>query len=172
MDTLDCILSRRSVRAFENKKVSPVCIEKMIEHARFSPSWANTKTARYTCVTDDGVKAAIAQHCYSNNINIVLNAPHLMIVSAVAGRSGQGSINHTPKEWLMFDSGAAAQTFCLAAWEMGVATIIMGGFKPDISQLIDLPPDEELVALIPFGYPAETPKAPRRKEVGEILRTI
>ena len=74
------------------------------------------------------------------------------------------------ESWLMFDAGAAAQTFCLAAWEHGVGSVIMGIFDPDqVAALLHIPENETVVALIPIGYPAEEPNAPKRKPVEELL---
>ena len=36
-------------------------------------------------------------------------------------------------------------------------------------QLLQLPEDREVIALIPIGYPAEEPAAPRRKPVEDLL---
>lgn len=70
----------------------------------------------------------------------------------------------------MFDAGLAAQTFCLAAHELGLGTVIMGVFdEAGISRLLALPPERELAALIAVGYPAEAPAAPRRKPVTELI---
>ena len=78
----------------------------------------------------------------------------------------------TKKEdrWQMFDVGICAQTFCLAAKEQGLGTVIMGIFDEDgISHLLHIPEDQELAALIAVGYPAIEPEAPRRKAVEELL---
>jgi nitroreductase len=70
----------------------------------------------------------------------------------------------------MYDAGVASQTFCLAAHEAGLGTVIMGIFdRPEIEQYLELDKDRELVALIPIGYPAEEPAAPRRKPVTDLL---
>ena len=70
----------------------------------------------------------------------------------------------------MFDAGVASQTFCLAAHEQGIGSVIMGIFDQDtIESLLQLPEDRELVALIPIGYPAESPAAPKRKTVEDLL---
>ena len=65
----------------------------------------------------------------------------------------------------------AAQTFCLAAWEYGVGSVIMGIFDAEkVAELLQLPEDEEAVALIAIGYPDETPNAPKRKTVEELVQ--
>ena len=41
-----------------------------------------------------------------------------------------------------------------------------------ITKALDLPDEEEIVALIALGYPDEQPVMPRRKELGVILKTL
>ena len=60
--------------------------------------------------------------------------------------------------------------FCLAAHEQGLGTVIMGIFDlEEAAALLEIPEGRELVALIPIGYPAESPTAPRRKTVEDLL---
>ena len=70
----------------------------------------------------------------------------------------------------MFDAGIAGEAFCLAAYEQGLGTVIMGLFdEAEAAKVLDLPEGRELVALIPIGYPAESPAAPKRKTVEDLL---
>ena len=179
MDALECILNRRSVRRFRPDKLPRELVEQIIGCARFSPSWANTKTARYFFVEDDETRLRIASCCTEHNRVIVEGAPNLFVLTAVTGRSGierDGSVpyvTHSPSEWLMFDSGLAAQTLCLAAEALGVGTLIMGGYDlTSIAAQLPIPENEVLIAVIAAGYPDETPAAPKRKEVGELLRVL
>ena len=93
----------------------------------------------------------------------------LIAVTALKGRSGvekDGSFT-TKREasWLMFDAGCAVQTLCLAAYEKGLGTVIMGIFDDSLSEYLKIPEDRELVCLVCMGYPAQSPEAPRRKSV-------
>ena len=98
----------------------------------------------------------------------------LVVVTYVKNRSGyerDGSFS-TPKEdrWQMFDAGIATECFCLAAYEKGLGTVIMGIFDEDIvASSIELPDDREVACLIPIGYPDEAPAAPKRKDVSDLL---
>ena len=38
-----------------------------------------------------------------------------------------------------------------------------------VAELLNIPENEVVVALVPIGYPDEEPKAPKRKEVAELL---
>jgi nitroreductase len=70
----------------------------------------------------------------------------------------------------MFDAGIAAEAFCLAAYEKGLGSVIMGIFDEDkAASLLELPDSQELAALIPVGYPDEEPICPRRKPVADLL---
>ncbi|MBR6628183.1 MAG: nitroreductase family protein, partial [Lachnospiraceae bacterium] len=72
--------------------------------------------------------------------------------------------------WQMYDAGVASEAFCLAAYEQGLGTVIMGIFDQEaITSLLELPEDRELVALIAIGHPAEEPVAPKRKTVEDLL---
>lgn len=92
----------------------------------------------------------------------------------ITGRSGyerDGSFS-TPKgdRWQMYDAGIASEAFCLAAHEEGLGTVILGLFdEEEAAKLLNLPEGRQLAALIPVGYPAEAPAAPRRKTVEELL---
>ncbi len=111
---------------------------------------------------------------YPPNGQIISNAPMVIAVTIVKGRCGferDGSFS-TPRgdSWQMFDAGIASEAFCLAAYEQGLGTVILGLFdEAEASRLLNIPEERELVALIPIGYPAQTPAAPRRKVVEELL---
>ena len=101
----------------------------------------------------------------------------MLLLTFVEGRSGydrDGSYS-TKKEdqWQMFDAGIAAQTFCLAAHEKGLGTVIMGYFdEEEIKKVVEIPEGQTLAALIPIGYPDIDPDAPPRKDASKLLTFI
>ena len=177
MNTLECIRKRRSVRKFQDKKVDRAVIEDIVADAAFAPSWKNTQCARYHVVEDRAALQKIADEYtlgFAYNTGTIAHAPQVVVLTALRGRSGMekdGSASTAKGEsWLMFDAGIAAQTFCLAAAERGVGSVIMGIFDAEkVAELLHIPENETVVCLIPIGYPDETPIAPRRKAVRELL---
>ena len=176
MTANECIRGRRSIRQFKDTPVSREVLENIVETASYAPSWKHTQITRYIAV-EGSLKDRIADECtsaYAKNGEIIKNAPLLVAVTFIKNRSGferDGSFS-TPKEggWQMFDAGIATEAFCLAAYEQGLGTVILGIFdEAKAASLLDIPEDRELVALIPVGYPAEEPVAPRRKPVEELL---
>lgn len=175
MTANECITGRRSIRKFTNQPVSHDLIEKIVTTASYAPSWKNTQITRYIAV--EGEKKTALAKCtsiYPGNGAIMEQAPMVIAVTALKGRSGyerDGSFS-TPKGtgWQMYDAGVASEAFCLAAYEQGLGTVIMGLFdEADAAEVLGLPEDRELVALISIGYPAESPAAPKRKTVEDLL---
>lgn len=176
MTAKECIMGRRSIRQFTEQAISEDVLAEIVEEASFAPSWKHTQITRYIAVTG-AIKERIASECtdtHPNNGKIISSAPMLIAVTIIKNRSGyerDGSFS-TPKGsgWQMFDAGIASQTFCLAAYEKGIGSVILGIFdEAKASAILEIPEDRELIALIPIGYPAEEPVAPKRKPVTDLL---
>lgn len=176
MNTVDCIKNRRSIRKFTPDPVDHSVIENIVSAASFSPSWKNTQITRYIAIEDSSLLGKIAKDFTpSYNSDIISQAPVLIAVTFLKGRCGferDGSYTTAKKDrWQMFDVGVACQTFCLAAHEYGLGTVIMGVFdESGISTLLDIPKEQELAALIALGHPDIQPPAPKRKTVEDLLQ--
>lgn len=174
MNTQDCILTRRSVRKFTDQPVAPQTIEQIISLAAFAPSWKNTQISRYLAVTEQADREQICKYVPDYNARIIAQCPVLLAQTFVKGRSGyerDGSFStDRGAGWQYYDCGVAAQTLCLAAHDMGLGTVIMGVFdRQALQEYLQIPEDQELMALIALGYPNETPITPRRKDVQTLL---
>ncbi len=175
MTAKECIKGRRSIRTFSEEPVSHDLIAEVVETASYAPSWKHTQIVRYIAVEGElKDKIAACTSAYARNGEIIAAAPMVMVVTIIKGRSGferDGSFStHRGEGWQMFDAGVASEAFCLAAHEKGLGTVIMGIFDDDkVAELLELPEGRDVIALIPVGYPAETPTAPRRKPVEEMV---
>ena len=175
MTAKECIKGRRSIRVFTQEPISHELIADIVETASCAPSWKHTQIVRYIAVEGE-LKDKIAQctSAYARNGEIIAAAPMVIVVTIIKGRSGferdDSFSTHRGEGWQMFDAGIASEAFCLAAYEKGLGTVIMGIFDDDkVAELLDIPEGRDVVALIPVGYPAETPVAPRRKSVEEMV---
>lgn len=177
METKDCIVGRRSIRKYLDKKITPEQLEEVISLAAYAPSWKNTQVTRYHGIFDEELKAKIADECVLDfvfNQKVINRAPALVVVTYKHGisgyeKSGEESTSKGDK-WEVFDAGIATQTFSLAAHELGYGTVIMGIFdEKKIAEVLELPKDEIVAALVPIGYSEKEPVAPPRKEVSELL---
>lgn len=178
MEAKDCILTRRSVRKFLDKPVDHETLEQVISLAAYAPSWKNSQISRYIAIEDRAVLDTICRDFLpEHNANIVSGAPLLVAQTFVKNRCGyerDGTFTTQRKDgWQYFDCGIAAQTFCLAAHDAGLGTVIMGIFPHvELGRFLQLPEDQELMALIAVGYPDLEPVAPPRKDVDTLLRYL
>ncbi|MDO4270820.1 MAG: nitroreductase family protein [Eubacteriales bacterium] len=177
METLECIKTRRSVRKFTEQPVTENELRQAVAAAAYAPSWKNTQIARYIVVTDPEKKQRLADECmlgFAFNQKTASRAPALIVLTMRTGRSGferDGSFS-TPQgaHWQSFDAGIAAQTFCLAAHELGLGTVIMGIYdERKVAAVVGVPEGQTVAALIAVGHPAEEPAAPKRKDVDELV---
>ncbi|QSX06346.1 nitroreductase family protein [Sedimentibacter sp. zth1] len=180
MDAKLMITGRRSVRKFKDEIVSHDTIKKIVKLATYSPTWKNSQTVRYTIVEDKKTLKKIADEAvldFKANGNVIKGAAGLAVLSTVTGRCGyerDGSFTTSKEDrWEMFDAGVTTQTFCLAAHEAGIGTVIIGVFdESKLSKIIELPAGQTVSVIIAYGAIIENPPMPRRKELDEVLKFL
>lgn len=176
MDVLEAIRTRRSIRRYEPRPVDRETLEQVLEAGRWAPSWANTQCTRYTVVTDPVLKAALVDTFSERNParRGALEAPVLLAVSArrhLAGYKLGQAVTDKGDGWTLFDAALAIQNLTLAAHALGLGTVQVGYFDAaKAADLVGLPEDEEMVELIPLGWPAHDPGAPARLLLDELVR--
>ena len=95
----------------------------------------------------------------------------LCIVKGLSGYEPDGSFS-TKKgtHWQSFDAGVAAAHFCLAANALKFGTLIMGRYEEDkVKEILSLPEEYDVSALIAIGHPAVIPAASERKPLSDVL---
>jgi nitroreductase len=174
MDLMEAIKERRSIRKYKPDPVSEAALQKVLEAVRWSPSWANTQCWELILVKDPNVKSELADTLTTTNParSSMTEAPLVVVLCGKKGVSGfkKGEATTVKGDWLMFDTGIAMQSLCLAAHALGLGTVIIGLFDHKKAEaILGLPQNVEVVAMTPLGYPAAPGGAPKRKEVSEFV---
>ena len=160
MSLVDVILSRRSIRRYEKKKVPEEVLEKILEVGRQAPSADNMQPWHFIVVTDQDLKERLS----TGKWNAFIKESAFTIVGCgyIGGPYGQ--------EWSTIDTTIAMQNMVVAAWSLKVGSCWIGDFKEDkVKQLLNIPDNWKVVALITFGYPAEKPHPKRKKPIEKIV---
>lgn len=174
-DLMEVIQGRRSIRRYQEKEVPDDILNKLLEAARWAPSWANTQCWEIIVVKDRSIKEKIQEKVPSRNPSslAIVNAPVLLVVCGQMKKSGYYDDQYPTKfgsEWFMYDLGLATQNLCLAAHDAGLGTVIVGLFDHDkVGEVINLPAEHEVLVLIPLGYPDQDPKPRKRRERKEFV---
>jgi len=168
----EAIEKRRSIRKYTDREVSDDLLNEVLEAVKWAPSWANSQCWEVIIIRDPGVKHALADVVSPKNpaTRAVASAPIVLAICAKLKSAGYYNDTAATKfgDWFMFDLGLATQNLCLAAQDLGLGTVIVGLFDHDrANRLLNLPKGHDSVVLVPLGYPNQTPRTPKRKEVVE-----
>ena len=171
---MQIVKNRRSIRKYDTQEVPEDVVNNLLETLRWTPSWANTQCWEVIWVKDKELREKLMEASYKGNPanKAIVDAPVLLALCAKLNTSGfyKGEVTTKFGDWFMFDLGLATQTLCLTAHCHGLGTVIIGLFDHDKArEILAVPEGHEVVALIPIGYPAQKPSAPKRKEVSEFL---
>ena len=170
----EIVASRRSIRKYDPARtVSEADVRTLIATALEAPSWANVEATRYYVILESG-KLAQAKQMLGGNLRNVEDAPALIVTTWVKGQSGffQGEeTNEVGEGWGTYDAGLSNAYLILKAREMGMDTLIMGMRDAEaLRTLLDIPQEEEVLAVLSLGYRVEDPSRPNRKSVDEVAR--
>jgi nitroreductase len=174
MDLMDAIKGRRSIRKYKTDPVPEETLRTILEAVRWSPSWANTQCWEVILVRDPHMKSELANTLTPTNParSSMTDAPAVVVLCGKKGVSGfkKGEVATVKGDWLMFDTGIAMQSLCLAAHGLGLGTVVVGLFDhKKAEEILGVPQTVEVVAMTPLGYPAAEGSAPKRKEVSEFV---
>lgn len=167
MDTIDCILTRRSIRKYEDKKVKEEDLLKIIECAKYAPSGINNQGWHFSVVENkdwlEKMSKTVAKGLGRTSYNVTYGAPVLIVVSH---KRGNLLYEH--------DGSCALENIFLAAHSLGLGTCWINQLGEESlysdKEFLDLlkeagvPEGYKIIGCAAIGYPAESPIAKPRKE--------
>lgn len=174
MDIFEAIKERRSIRKYKPDPVSDSDLTRVLEAARWAPSWANTQCWEFVVVRDRGLRAELAQTLPDRNPAkaSITQAPIVIVACAHKGKSGcyKGNPVTDKGDWFMFDVALAMQNLTLAAYALDLGTVHVGFFDAKkAAEILGLPEEMAVVEMTPLGWPDQQVQAPPRKELSELV---
>jgi nitroreductase len=158
MEVFEAIRTLLAVRSYQDKPVPDDVVRRVVEAGRMSGSASNRQPWQFIVVQDRDTVRRVAAASPSGRY--VAQAP-LVIVVAI-----DKSIR-----FAVSDASRAIQCMLLAAWGDGVGSNWTGfGGLEEVRDLLGIPPELEVLAVLPFGYPAQAVGRgrKRRKPLSEI----
>lgn len=158
MDVNTAIRTRRSIRKYKDVPVPGDKLAQVLEAGRLAPSAGNRQPWRFVVVTDPETRRRLVP--VARNQEFVGQAGAVIVACAP----------DPSLKWHMVDVAIALDHMTLAAHELGLGTCWIGAFEPDqVRQLLGIPEDVKVVALLPLGVP-DMEGAPRpRKSTEEVF---
>lgn len=155
MELKDAILSRRSIRRYQQKSVDDDTLTELLEAARMAPTGGNTQKLRFLVIrTPELVEKVFAQTAWGGAVKPrrqpqwEKDAPPAFIAI----------LNNSDSQYEA--AGAAVQNMMLRALDFDLGTCWIGAFKRDETKaILNLPEDQIVLFLLAVGYPDESPIA-------------
>ena len=159
--------ARYSVRAYKNEPIDAEKLAYVLECARLAPSAVNRQPWRLHVLTSPN---DLAKACECYNREWIRTAPAVIAVTVMRNEAWVRSIDG--KFHGDIDAAIITEHICLAAAEQGLGTCWVCNFNADrFHTLMNLPADEQPVALIPIGSPASSPTPKSRRPLSEITNS-
>jgi nitroreductase len=168
MDLSEAIKSRRSIRSYLKQDLPQETVNKLLEAARWAPSAGNVQPWTFVVAKSQQTKRSLSLAAYGQKD--LEEAPVVIVVCADEKRAEQSYGVRGKTLYCIQDTAAATQNILLTAHALGLGSCWIGAFKEDeVKKIIKAPREMRPVALIPVGYPNETPHARDRRPLNKIM---
>ena len=158
MDAFDAVRTVLAVRAYQDRPIPDDVVRRIVEAGHLTASSMNRQPWQFVVVRDRDALRRLGELVRSGPY--IAGAP-LAIVVGVEKAS----------KFAVSDASRAVQSMILTAWEDGVGSNWAGfGGIDAAGKLVGLPAEFDVLAVIPFGYPASAVGRGKknRKPLGEV----
>jgi nitroreductase len=159
LDTFDAVRTVLAVRQFRSDPIPDKVVEQIVEAAHLTASAGNRQTWHFVVVQDPETLKRIGQIATTGPY--IAQAPLAVVVVVDPGLFG------------VADGSRAIQSMILTAWSEDVGSNWVGGpgRYADLKPILGIPEDKDILAILPFGYPAKELGAGKknRKPLGEVV---
>jgi nitroreductase len=143
MDVFDAVRTVLAVRRYQDRPVPEEVVRRIVEAGRLTASSMNKQPWHFIVVQDRDTLRKIG--------GLVKTGPYI----AQAPLAIAVAVGRTP--FAVSDASRAIQSMALTAWADGVGSNWTGfGGLEEVKALLNIPAELDLLAVLPFGYPADT----------------
>jgi nitroreductase len=171
MNLFQAIQARQSVRAYQSKDIEPDKLEAVLSAANQSPSAGNLQAYQIILIREKSLLLKLAKATY--NQDFMTQAPVVLVFCADVERSSAKYGVAGERLFSVQDATIATAYAQLAATALGLATCWIGAFdEQKVAGVLGLKPVLRPVAILPVGWPAESPERTPRRGLAELVREV
>ena len=164
MNVIDAIMVRESVRSFKDQAVEDEKLNRILEAGRLAPSASNRQEWRYVVVRNREKREKLMEASLGQRQ--VAEAPVVIVACAETDNHvmGCGQVCYP------IDVALSVDHMTLMAVAEGLGTCWIGAFDADaVKELLRIPDEIKVIALLPLGYPNVIRGTKVRKSLNEVV---
>jgi len=158
MQAIEALRTRRSIRTYTAQPVERKIIEEIVDCARLAPTAMNDQPWEFVVIIEKAALVSIPPML--GHAEYIANAAFAVLVLS---RETQYAVE---------DCCAATENLLIAAAAYGLGSCWVAGtqqaYAPVVAKAFGAPEDRKLIAIVSFGYPAESPVIEKRA-LAEVL---
>jgi nitroreductase len=158
MDVFEAVRAIVAVRSYRDRPVQEAVVRKIVEAGHLSASSINLQPWHFVVIQHPETLKKLGSLARTGPY--IAQSP-LAIVVAIEKDSAYG----------VSDASRAIQSMMLTAWEEGVGSNWVGfGGMTEVAQLVGIPDQYDVLAIVPFGYPEKPARqgTKKRKPLEEV----
>jgi len=153
MTFLELAKTRYSVRSFQNIPIREDHMAKILEAGHVAPTACNNQPQKIYIAKSEDARKKLSSVC-----RCTFDAPVILVVCYDRTRDWKNKLQ-PGYESGETDAAIVCTHMMLEAAELGIGSCWVGYFNADrVSQILGLPENVTVSALLPMGYPAEDAK--------------
>jgi nitroreductase len=142
MQVFEAVRTVLAVRTYQDKPVPPDLVRRIVEAGRLTASSMNAQPWHFVVVEDRDTLRQLG--AIARTGRYIAQAPLAVVVAIEETR------------FAVSDASRAIQSMVLTAWSEGVGSNWVGfGGLTRVNSLLGIPDELEVLAIVPFGYPAQ-----------------
>ena len=151
MEVYEAVRTVLAVRTYQDKPIPPELVRRIVEAGRLTGSSMNRQPWHFLVVEKRETLRQLGALAQSGPY--IAQAPLAVVVLMEQSR------------FAVSDASRAIQSMMLTAWAEGVGSNWVGfGGLLEIKPLLGIPAELDVLAIIPFGYPAQAPQGKGKKQ--------
>ena len=163
MEFDEVVKNRRSVRSFDNKRVSWKRIIDAVECANQNPFAGNFNNIKFLVVEDSENIKIISRHANQS----WMEQSSIIVLVCSDEKNLENLYGERGRIYSRQQAGAVIQTFLLKIADMGLSACWVGAFSDEsIKPNLGIPKDSNIEAIIPVGYPKISKMDKKQKKRG------
>lgn len=171
MELFEVFAARHSIRSFTDQPVEDEALGRILEAVNRAPSAGNLQAFDIYQVTKAEHKEELMRASYDQGF--LAQAPLVLVFCATPSRSAVRYNERGETLYCVQDATIACTFVMLAATALGLGSVWVGAFDEEaVHKVIGAEPGQRPVAMLPIGYPNETPRIRPRRALEEIVHQV